>query len=74
MAESEDQGIVADGRQRALEGSRAKIEKIEARVRVKYAERYTKAGPLERLRIEEAIRREVRTEIEKTIAPADGLY
>jgi hypothetical protein len=69
-----DKGIkirfLADGRERLLEGRR---QTLEAEVRSRYAERIAEAGFVERLRIEAAIRDEIRRRLDET-APREALY
>ena len=62
--------IVADGRQRAYDGS---IEQVRVEVEAKYAEELKNAGFWGRMRLRQQMEREIRQRMTK-IAPPDGLY
>jgi hypothetical protein len=62
--------FVADGRRRALAANGPRIEK---EIRARYADGLSRAGFLERWRIEGRIRREIREELTR-VAPLGALY
>ncbi len=62
--------IVADGRERAMDGS---VDRIRAEVEAKYAEELRTAGFWKRRRIRQKIEREIEKRLER-IAPKTGLY
>jgi len=73
MASNDIEGFVEDGQNRLLKASKEKIAEIEKRIRARYAEALATAGFMDRMKIEAAIRRELKAEVEK-IAPPDALY
>ncbi len=62
--------IVADGRERAYDGS---IQQVRAEIEAQYAEELRKAGFWKRILLQRRIEREIRDRM-KEIAPPDGLY
>ncbi len=73
--------VVADGRQRALEGAREQLtelrKRIKATVREEWADRWGRSGVIGRfwlrLRMGHEVRQRMRREAEK-VAPQGGLY
>ena len=70
MDERATHHFVADGRERALAANGPGIEK---EIRARYAGELSRAGFLERWRIEGHIRREIREELTR-MAPPGALY
>ena len=70
MDERATHRFVADGRERALAANGPRIEK---EIRARYAGELSRAGFLERWRIEGRIRREIREELTR-VAPLHALY
>ncbi len=70
MDERATHRFVADGRERALAANGSRIEK---EIRARYAGELSRAGLLERWRIEGRIRREIQEELTR-VAPLGALY
>jgi hypothetical protein len=76
-----DSRFLVDGRDRALHGAAAEIDRIERPIReaveARYADRLAQAGPLRRWWLRKLIAREIRARLNEEIekfAPSDGLY
>jgi hypothetical protein len=70
MDERATHRFVADGRERALAANGPRIEK---EIRARYASELSRAGFLERWRIEGRIRHEIQEELTR-VAPLHALY